>query len=91
MYIIIILSLDQKNGTACCSDTAISFHYISPPMLYVMYYLVYHLRLASNSVSTFSVDDMTFAMRHDFLMEEAYGTFEDFLVRNDFIYEIAHA
>jgi hypothetical protein len=37
------------------------------------------------------VDDMTFAMRHDFLMEEAYGTFEDFLVRNDFIYEIAHA
>ena len=38
-----------------------------------------------------SVDDMTFAMRHDFLMEEAYGTFEDFLVRNDFIYEIAHA
>ena len=34
----------QKNGTACCSDTAISFHYISPPMLYVMYYLVYHLR-----------------------------------------------
>ena len=24
-------------------------------------------------------------------MEEAYGTFEDFLVRNDFIYEIAHA
>ena len=37
------------------------------------------------------VDDMTFAMKHDFLMEEAYGTFEDFLVRNDFIYEIAHA
>ena len=34
----------QLNGTACCSDTAISFHYISPPMLYVMYYLVYHLR-----------------------------------------------
>ena len=34
----------QLDGTACCSDTAISFHYISPPMLYVMYYLVYHLR-----------------------------------------------
>jgi len=34
----------EKNGTACCSDTAISFHYISPPMQYVMYYLVYHLR-----------------------------------------------
>ena len=39
-----IVLLFQLNGTACCSDTAISFHYISPPMLYVMYYLVYHLR-----------------------------------------------
>jgi len=37
----------EKNGTACCSDTAISFHYISPPMLYVMYYMVYHLRPVS--------------------------------------------
>ena len=41
---VLIVLRFQKNGTACCSDTAISFHYISPPMLYVMYYLVYHLR-----------------------------------------------
>ena len=40
----VCIYFDQKNGTACCSDTAISFHYISPPMLYVMYYMVYHLR-----------------------------------------------
>ena len=40
----------QKNGTACCSDTAISFHYIDPKMMYVMYYLIYHLRYFSYQI-----------------------------------------
>lgn len=54
-----------KEGPECCSDYAVSFHYIPPNLMYVLEYLIYHVRPYGRQAKLTLPTSQTQSQSHD--------------------------